>query len=279
MQKNISIKNKRILIAGGAGSIGSELVRQLAPNNKIFILDIAENAYGLSQELDKYWVKPRIGDIRSKDTISDLFEDFKPQIVINAAAYKEVPPLEKYPKESIDTNVLGNYNLMHEAQRWECLEKYIYISTDKAVNPTSVMGASKRLCEIMVRNAGFTVVRFGNVMGSRGSLLPIWQKQHDQGLPLTVTDSRMTRYFMTIPEACSLVIKAIQESRGGEIYIMKMGQKYNILDLAQEIIKTTNQKIKVIGIRPGESLTEDLMSEEEKKQVIETNNFYVIKNM
>ena len=269
------IKNKRILIAGGAGSIGSELARQLAPKNKIFILDIAESAYGLSQELSEYWVKPRIGDIRNPETISDLFEDFKPEIVINAAAYKEVPPLEKYPKEAIDTNVIGNYNLMHEAQRWECLEKYVYISTDKAVNPTSVMGATKRLCEIMVRNAGYTVVRFGNVMGSRGSLLPIWQRQHEQGLPLTITDERMERYFMTIPDACSLVIKAIQESKG--IYIMKMGQKYNILEMAKQIAKQTGQDIKMIGVRPGESLTEELMSEEEKKQVIETKNFYIIK--
>jgi FlaA1/EpsC-like NDP-sugar epimerase len=272
-------KNKRILIAGGAGSIGSELVRQLCKDNKVFVLDISENAYGLSQELSQqgYWVKPRIGDIRNKDTIQDLFEDFKPQIVINAGAYKEVPPLEIYPKEAIDTNVYGNYNLLHEAQRWECLEKFIFISTDKVVSSNSIMGATKRLSEIMTKNAGFTVVRFGNVMGSRGSLIPIWQKQSDNGLPLTITDSRMERYFMTIPEACELVVKAIEDTKGGEIYIMKMGKKYNILELAKEIVKKTGQEIKTIGMRPGETLTEELMFEEEKLKAEEKGNFWVIK--
>lgn len=273
------IKNKRILIAGGAGSIGSELVRQLSENNKIFVLDISENAYGLSQELSQKgkWVKPRVGDIRSKETIEDLFEDFKPQIVINAAAYKEVSPLEMYPKEAIDTNIYGNYNLMHEAKKWECLEKFIYISTDKAVNSISIMGATKRLCEIMAKNAGFTIVRFGNVLGSRGSLTEIWQKQYDEGKPLTLTDKRMERYLMSIQNACHLVIKAIEDSKGGEIYIMKMGEKHNILDLALKIAKTTKQEIDVIGIRPGETLTEELMTAEEKLKVIEQDNFYVIK--
>lgn len=273
------LKNKRILIAGGAGSIGSELVRQLSKDNKVFVLDISENAYGLSQELSQqgYWVKPRIGDIKNKETVEDLFEDFKPQVIINAAAYKEVPPLEIYPKEAIDTNVYGNYNLLHEAQRWECLEKFIFISTDKVVSSNSIMGASKRLSEIMTKNAGFTVVRFGNVMGSRGSLIPIWQKQCDSGLPLTITDDRMTRYFMTIPEACELVIKAIEDTKGGEIYIMKMGEKYNILELAKEIVKKTGQEIKTIGMRPGETLTEELMFEEEKSRAEEKGNFFIIK--
>lgn len=273
------IKNKRIIVAGGAGSIGSELVRQLSKNNKVFIFDISENAYGLSQELTQqgYWAKPRVGDIRDKDTVEDLFEDFKPQIVINAAAYKEVPPLEIYPKEAVDTNVYGNYNLLHESAKWECLEKFIFISTDKVVSSNSIMGATKRLSEIMTRNAGYTVVRFGNVMGSRGSLIPIWQSQADKGLPLTVTDERMTRYFMTIPEACQLVITAIEETKGGEIYIMKMGEKYNIMDLAKEIVKKTGQKISITGTRPGETLTEELMFEEEKLKAKEEESFYVIK--
>jgi FlaA1/EpsC-like NDP-sugar epimerase len=273
------VKSKRILIAGGAGSIGSELVRQLAPKNKIFILDISENAYGLSQELKQrgYWVEPRIGDIRNKETVQDLFEDFKPEIVINAAAYKEVPPMEMYPSEAIETNVKGNNNLLHEAKRWECLEKYIFISTDKVVSSNSIMGATKRLSEIITRNMGYTIVRFGNVMGSRGSLMGIWQRQHDNNEDLTVTDSRMTRFMMTIPEACSLVIKALEETRGGEIFIMKMGKKWNILELAEEITKKTGQGIQNIGMRPGETLTEEPMFAEESLKAIEQDNFYVIK--
>ena len=233
----------------------------------------------MSQELKQqgYWVEPRVGDIRDKETLADLFEDFKPQIVINAAAYKEVSPMEIYPLEAINTNVVGNYNLLHEAQRWECLEKYVFISTDKVVNSSSVMGATKKLSEIITRNAGCTVVRFGNVMGSRGSLLPIWQKQVDERKPLTVTDENMTRYFMTIPEACELVIKAIEDSKGGDIYIMKIGEKFNIMDMAKEIVKKTKQKIDVIGMRPGETLTEELMTVEEKAKAKEIDNFYIIK--
>jgi len=275
------LKNKRIIVAGGAGSIGSELVRQLAPHNKIFIFDISENAYGLSQELSQkgYWVKPRVGDIRNKDTVQDLFEDFKPQVVINAAAYKEVGPLEMYPKEAIDTNVIGNYNLLHEAQRWECLEKFIYISTDKAVSSNSIMGATKRLCEIMVRNANFIVVRFGNVMGSRGSLIPIWQKQIDNGLPITVTDERMERYFMTIPQACELVLEASEKAKGGEIIILDMGKSINVLEVAKKVLSESGSEvgIKMIGMRPGETLYEKLMTEEESKVAIRKGKFWVIR--
>ena len=273
------IKNRRILIAGGAGSIGTELVRQLAPKNKIFILDISENAYGLSEELKQkgYWVEPRVGDIRNKDTVADIFEDFKPQIVINSAAYKEVPPMEIYPREAKDVNIDGNLNLLEEARKWECLEKFIFISTDKVISSCSVMGASKRFSEIATINKKGVVVRFGNVMGSRGSLIPIWQRQHDTGQPLTVTHENMSRYMMTIPQACELVIKAIEESSGGEIFIMKMGQRYNILELAKEIVKSTGQQIRMIGVRPGETFTENLMFEEEKCRAKEELNFYIIK--
>lgn len=272
------MKNKRILVTGGAGSIGSELVRQLAPHNKIFILDISENAYGLSQELEQkgHWVKARVGDIRDKDTVRDLFEDFKPQIVFHAAAYKEVTPMERYPDEAIRTNTLGTHNIIHNAQRYECLEKFIFISTDKVVNANSVMGISKKAAEVIVRNLGGICVRFGNVLGSRGSLTQIWQRQHDKNEDLTVTDKRMTRFMMTIEEAVSLVIEAANRGKSGEIWILKMGNKWNILELAKEITGKTKQKIKNIGIREGETLTEEIMTAEEALRAREEENFHII---
>lgn len=275
------IKNKRIIVFGGAGSIGSELVRQLAPNNKVFVFDISENAYGLSQELKQkgYWVEPRIGDIRNKETIQDIFEDFKPQIVFHCAAYKEVSPLEKYNTEAIFTNIVGTDIILHEAYRWECLEKFVFISSDKSVNANCFMGISKRAGEIMVKNRGGIVVRFANVLGSRGSLMPIWQRQIDNGESITVTDKRMTRYFMTIPQACELVIKAAIDGKGGEIFIMKMGKSVNIMELAQKVLSEagSNVGIKEIGIRPGETLEEKLMSSEESLIAKDIGDFWVIK--
>lgn len=277
------VKNKRILVSGGAGSIGSELVRQLAPYNKIFILDINETStFDLSEELSQmgYWVKPRVGDIRDKETIRDLFEDFKPQIIFHAAAYKHVSPMELYPEEAIKTNILGTHNLLHEAGKWECLEKFVFISTDKAVNSMSIMGASKRVGEIMVRNKGknFITVRFGNVLGSRGSVIPIWQNQFDKNKAITVTDSKMERYFMTIPQACELVIKAAELGKGGEIFILDMGKPINVLDLAKKIINESGEekKINIIGIRPGEILEEKLMTQEEERIAIKKDKFYII---
>lgn len=280
------IKGKRILVTGGAGSIGSELVRQLAIKNKVFILDNNETAtFDLSEELTQkgYWVKPRVGDIRDKDTVRDIFEDFKPQYVFHAAAYKHVSPMESYPKEAIDTNVYGTFNIIQEAYRWECLEKFVYISTDKVVHANSVMGATKKLGEIMVKNKGGIAVRFGNVMGSRGSVIPIWQKQMDEGKPLTVTDPRMERYMMTIPQAVELVIKAGEEAKGGQVYILDMGKPINILDLATRMLEHCKyvlgegqKPIEIIGMRPGETLDEKLMSEEEEKRAIKKNKFYII---
>lgn len=274
------IKDKRILVAGGAGSIGSELVRQLAVNNKVFVLDSNEsNAFDLTEELshEGYWVKPRIGDIRNKETVADLFEDFKPQFVFQAAAYKHVSPMEMYPEEAISTNIMGTYNLLREAKRYECLEKFVFISTDKAVSSASVMGATKRVGEIMVKNQGGIAVRFGNVMGSRGSLIPIWQRQIDQGKPITITDKRMTRYMMTIPEAVGLVIEAAETGKGGEIFCLEMGKPVNIYDLAMEILGKSGSSVgvKEIGMRPGETLEERLWLSEEKPEKL--GNFYVIK--
>lgn len=278
------MKEKRIIVTGGGGSIGSEIVRQLAPDNKIFILDNNETAtFDLSEELSQkgYWIKPRIGDIRNPDTIKDLFSDFKPQYIFHTAAYKHVSPMEMYSKEAIDTNVLGTYYLIQEAKQWKCLEKFVFISTDKAVQSTSIMGATKRLGEIMVRNQGkgFMVVRFGNVLGSRGSVIPIWQKQINDGKPLTVTHPEMTRYFMTIEEAVGLTIQAVEEGKGGEIYVLDMGKSVSILQLAKDIIQGARYEggIKEIGVRPGELMHEKLMSEEEEKVAIKKDNFYIIK--
>ncbi len=275
------MRNKRILVTGGAGSIGSELVRQLAPGNKIFILDFNETgAFDLAEELkqDGHWVEARIGDVRDKATVQDLFEDFKPQYVFHAAAYKHVTPMEKYPLEAIQTNVIGTFNVMSEAKRWECLEKFVFISTDKVVHSNSIMGQTKRLGETMVRNQGekFVAVRFGNVMGSRGSVIPLWQNQMNRGKPITVTDERMTRFFMTIPEACELVIEAAETGKGGECIILDMGQPVNVLELAKKILGKDGE-IKMIGIRPGETLDEKLMTLEEEKVAVKTGKFYVIK--
>ena len=282
------IKNKRILITGGAGSIGSELVRQLAIHNKVFILDQNETgAFDLREELKQegHWVHSRTGDIRDINVVRDVFEDFKPQYVFHAGALKHVTPNEEYPLEAIQTNILGTYNVMSEAKKWKCLEKFVFISTDKVIHGTSIMGATKRVGEIMVRNQGkgFVAVRFGNVMGSRGSVIPLWQKQMNEGKPLTITDPKMKRYMMTIPDACGLVIEAAQQGKGGEVFILDMGEQVNILELALDILQKAGKNpinpnnIKLIGIRPGETLDEKLMSEEEEKLATKQGNFYVIK--
>ena len=282
------MRNKRILITGGAGSIGSELVRQLVPNNKVFVLDINET--GMFDIVSEHkeagrWIHGRVGDIRDEKTLEDVFSDFKPQVVFHAAALKHVTPGEQTPLEYIQTNIIGTYNLIKYAKKWECLEKFIFISTDKAVQSSSIMGATKRVSEIIVRNQGkgFVVVRFGNVLGSRGSVIPIWQKAVDQGRPLKVTDERMTRYMMTISEAVDLVIQAAEIGNGGEIICLDMGKKVNILELAESIVKETQHApenrlpIEITGMRPGEQITERLMFEEEEHQVVREGKFLIIK--
>lgn len=277
------IKGKRILIPGGAGSIGSELVRQLAPHNKVFILDINETgAFDLREELKwkGYWVHSRTGDIRDKDTLDDVFSDFKPQIVFHAAALKHVTPNEEYPDEAIQTNIIGTSNLIKESKKWECLEKFLFISTDKVVNASCIMGITKLCAEGLVRRAGkqFVAVRFGNVMASRGSVLEIWQRQFNNKEPLTITHPDMERYMMTIPQACELVIKAAEEGKSGEVYVLDMGSQVKILDLANKIIEMSGQskEIKNIGIRPGEMLSEKLMTKEEELLAVKRGNFLVI---
>lgn len=272
------MKNKRILITGGAGSIGSELTRQLCRTNKVYILD--SNETGVMDLIGELPIHGRVGDIRDQETVRDVFSDIKPQVVFHAAAYKHVTPMELTPSEAIKTNVLGTLNLLHYSKVYP-IQKFVFISTDKAVQSTSIMGATKRLGEIMVRNQGrgFVVVRFGNVLGSRGSVIPIWQRQMETGNKITVTDPDMERYFMTIEEACELVIRAGEIGAGGEIIILEMGKQVKVLDIAKKIIHDSrrNIAIDIIGARPGEQMREKLMFDEEEKVAEKIDNFYVIR--
>ena len=272
------IKRKCILISGMAGTIGSELARQLYRENKLYGLDL--NEMGLHALKTELGIPVRVGDIRDKETLRNVFEDFKPQYVFHAAAYKSVDMMEYVPEEAISTNVQGTQNILEYAKIHE-VEKFIYISTDKVVNAKSIMGKTKSLGETMTVNSGkgYITVRFGNVLGSRGSLLEIWERQINQGKPITVTDERMMRYFMTIPEAVNLVIKAAEIGKGGEIICFEMGNPVNIMELAERIVKQLGRHIpiEITGNRGGEVLEEQLMSEEEKKVAIRQGEFLIIK--
>lgn len=271
----------RVLITGGGGSIGSELARQLAPHHKLFLLDVNETAvYRLREELkaEGHWVHSRTGDIRNKETLRDVFEDYKPEIVYHCAALKNVTPSEEYPIEAIETNIIGTANVIAEAKRWECLKKFVFVSTDKVVNARCIMGITKKCAESLITRAGekFVAVRFGNVLHSSGSVLEIWQKQHDQGKPLTITHAAMERYAMSIPQACELLIKAGEEGQKGEIWIMQMGEPVTILALKKKYFPNDDHVI--MGIREGETMTEQLMTVEEKLKAITKEHFYVIQN-
>lgn len=273
---------KRVLVTGAGGSIGSELVRQLAKSKLVYCLDNNETStFDLVEELKRkgYGVYGRIGDIRDVRTVEDVFEDWKPHEVYHAAAYKVVPAMEYVPQEAIQTNCIGTWNVVAAAKK-RSVKKFVFISTDKAVNSNSVMGMTKRLGETLVKNQGkgFVVVRFGNVMGSRGSVIPIWESQMNRGEPLTVTDERMERYFMSIPEAVGLVIKAGEMGRGGEIICLDMGKKVNIMKLAESILVESKSDVGIqkIGLRPGETLTEDLMTSEERVKARKQGNYWII---
>lgn len=273
------LENKKIFIPGGAGSIGSELVRQLSSNNQIYILDINEtDLFDLVEELrlDGIEVQWRVGDVRNKEILEEIFFEFNPQYVFSASALKHVSPSMSSPREYVYTNIIGTLNLLELSKRFS-VEKFINISTDKAAQCNNVMGWSKKGTELFTQIYGFVSVRFGNVMGSRGSVIPIWQKQKDEGKPLTVTDARMKRYMMTIEEACSLVIEAAQmEEVKGKVIILDMGEPVSILDLAKKILGK-DDGIRIIGMRPGEQLEEQLMSEEEKKRAVKLQDkFYII---
>lgn len=276
------LEGKRILISGGAGSVGSELVRQLAPKNSVFILDINETAFfDLYEELRlaKYEIHGRVGDIRDIEVIYETFDLFSPDVVFHCAALKHVTPNEWYPEESIKTNALGTFNVVRVAKE-HGVKDLVYVSTDKVINAHSVMGVTKKLGELIVRNAGYIAVRFGNVLGSRGSVIPIWQKQIQEGKPLTVTDERMTRYFMNIEDACELLIESVAVGEPGDLLIMDMGEPVNILKIAKEILGKMDKAdypINIIGIRPGETLSENLMTSDEKERAIKKEKFWVLR--
>ena len=278
-----SLYNKVVFVTGAAGSIGSELVRKLIENKAYFIvcIDFSESAlYDLQQSIISS--KPRIdnifyelADIRDKREMKMIFSKYHPDIVFHAAAYKHVPLLEEHPKQSVKTNVFGTENIVTLSSEFN-VEKFILISSDKAVNPKSIMGITKRMAELIVRsvwrdnkNTKFIITRFGNVLGSNGSVVPLFKKQILQGGPVTVTHPDMERYFMTIPEACQLVLEAFVMGCGGEIFVFDMGKPVKILDLANNMIRLSGMtpgvdiKIQFTGIRNGEKLTEEIFSDRE----------------
>lgn len=278
---NEQINHKIVLITGAAGSIGSELARQCAKFNPtlLVLLDQAESPlHELELEFNEKSMTCKhevvIGDVRNKDRMHNVFNTFKPHFVFHAAAYKHVPMMENNPSESILTNILGTKTIADLAVDFN-VEKFVMISTDKAVNPTNVMGASKRIAEIYTQSLGkisktkFITTRFGNVLGSNGSVIPRFKKQIEDGGPITITHPDITRFFMTIPEACQLVLEAGCMGKGGEIFVFDMGQSVKIVDLARKMIKLSGLKedrdIKIIytGLRPGEKLFEELLASSE----------------
>ena len=278
-----ALLDKVVLVTGGAGSIGSELVRQIGSVScKLVVLDQAESAlYDIQQELrdsacfnDFTFI---VGDVRDRDFMEVVFQQYRPQLIFHAAAYKHVPLMEANPYEAVWTNVFGSYNLALLADKYK-VEKFVMVSTDKAVNPTNVMGATKRVAEIAVRavnqrsDTAFIVTRFGNVLGSNGSVIPLFEKQIDKGGPITITHPDITRFFMTIPEACQLVQEAGIMGNGGEIYVFDMGESVKIIDLAKQMIRLKGLSypedidIKVVGLRPGEKIFEELLANDENTE-------------
>jgi len=277
------LDNKTILVSGAAGSIGSEIVRQLLrfPVRQIIMLDQAESAlYDLQQEIilrhDDAPFKPVLADITNQRMMRKVFETYKPHIVFNAAAYKHVPMMEESPYEAVRVNI-GGTKILADLSVEFGVEKFVMVSTDKAVNPTNVMGASKRICELYIQSlsqlpemkTAFVTTRFGNVLGSNGSVVPLFKRQIAQGGPVTVTHPEITRFFMTIPEACQLVLEASFMGNGGEIFVFDMGEPVRIADLAEKMIKLSGLKlgedidIVYTGLRPGEKLYEELLASKE----------------
>ncbi len=293
--KNIKalIENKTILVTGGGGSIGSELCRQIAKFNpkQLVIFDIYENnLYDIELELKESYKNIEIiaivGSVRDIKKLESVFEKYKPYLVFHAAAHKHVPLMESSPLEAIKNNVFGTYNVVNCADKYN-VKRFILISTDKAVNPTNIMGATKRLCEMIIQaknkvsNTEYVAVRFGNVLGSNGSVIPLFKKQIEHGGPVTVTHKDITRFFMTIPEAAQLVIQAMTYAKGGEIFVLDMGEPVKIYDLAVSLIKLSGYvpnediEIKITGLRPGEKLYEELLMSEEGLQKTEHDKIFI----
>lgn len=289
------IKDKVILVTGGGGSIGSEIVRQITKFSpkKIIILDIYENnAYDLQMELNRNC--PQISkdviitSVRDTIRINQIFEEYKPNVVFHAAAHKHVPLMEENVADAIKNNIIGTYNVVKCADKYN-VDKFILISTDKAVNPTNVMGATKRFCELIIQafnevsKTDYVAVRFGNVLGSNGSVIPLFKKQIEKGGPLTVTHPEITRFFMTIPEAAQLVIQAGGLAEGGEIFVLDMGKPVKMVDLARDLITLSGYKpdvdikIEYVGLRPGEKLYEELLMDEVALTSTEHNKIFVEK--
>lgn len=280
------IQGKTVLVTGGGGSIGSELCRQISSYNpeELIILDIYENnAYEIQQELirtygDKLNMSVEIASIRDKNKLDKIFSVKNIDIVFHAAAHKHVPLMEKNPEEAIKNNVVGTYNVVRAAHEHRA-KKFVLISTDKAVNPTSVMGATKRIAEMIIQSynshsdTDFVAVRFGNVLGSNGSVIPLFKEQIKEGGPITVTHEKITRYFMTIPEAVQLVLRASSMAKGGEIFVLDMGEPVKIKDLAYNLIRLSGLEpeididIEYTGLRPGEKLYEELLITHDKDQI------------
>lgn len=277
------ITDKVILVTGAGGSIGSEICRQIIQFNpaKLLLLGHGENSiYLIDRELRTHHqncpteIVPIIADIQDREKINEIMEQYHPDIVYHAAAHKHVPLMEYNPKEAVKNNIFGTKNVA-EAAKAAKVKNFVMVSTDKANNPPNVMGSTKRIAEMIVTGLNeegctkFSAVRFGNVLGSRGSVIPVFREQIAQGGPITVTDFRMTRYFMTIPEASRLVIQAGHLAKGGEIFILDMGEPVQILELARKVILLSGRKEEEIGIvesgiRPGEKLYEELLSSEER---------------
>ena len=275
------IKDQVVLVTGGGGSIGSELCRQIIKHKpkKLVIVDIYENnLYDIEQELKfnnpKENIDAIVASVRDEKRLEEIFDEYRPYLVFHAAAHKHVPLMEESPLEAIKNNVFGTYNTVKMADKFN-VKRFVLISTDKAVNPTNIMGATKRLCEMIVQakakesKTEFVAVRFGNVLGSNGSVIPLFKKQIQKGGPVCVTHKEITRFFMTIPEAVSLVLQAMSIATGGEIFVLDMGEPVKIYDMAKKLIKLSGYEpevdmpIKITGLRPGEKLYEEVLMDEE----------------
>ena len=294
--KNL-IQGKVVLVTGAGGSIGSELTRQIMIHNpkQLLLLDNYENSlYDIELELKNNHpnsdIRAIVANIREKDRLDAIFEEYTPEIVFHAAAHKHVPLMENNPTEAIKNNVFGTYNLVNCSDEYG-VKRFILISTDKAVNPTNIMGATKRLCEMIIQaknrksDTEYVAVRFGNVLGSNGSVVPLFKKQLAHGGPLTVTHKEVTRYFMTIPEAVALVLQAITYAEGGEIFVLDMGEPVKIYDLAKSLIELSgytlgeDMEIEITGMRPGEKLYEELLMDEENLEGTKHEKIFITEPM